>query len=575
MGFGVADVLPVPAPDRGDEGYLGQVVSILKGMLDRSAERTSRYSSVVEPALAAMESTAVTAVKHNADQYLVGYNKELASETSHAVQALTTYRSARDRLTGDTQKIRAATAGHMRMLNRQNTRLETLCHGQWHAHRWDSGNPSHLPHTHGNPHPSSGDVDEFHSLTRKRADTISDLAVQKKRWQTLQHHRSDIDHTITNALNSLTFKSMYSSGTTAVPGLPAMGAYVPTFPSVFDPSSSDDSDVNKLADYLQHATPEQVRFAWTHLITPDQQQTLINTQSIIVGNTNGIPLDVAVKANAITAGREAVKTQADIDKIEAQIDALDGKRGASVLYDQEAAMAARAATIARLKAELPGMKDKLTYLKEVHSGARHLARYDPKHDSIIEALGDYTKPTKNVIDYVPGTGASMDDFYNGHAQSFSDRMRKMLSGNTVAFVEKPGPWAAWVGVHSNASPQAMGNMGAKVAGFHNNAIMLEPNLKTATKTIIGHSAGHTIATSAEKDGAKYDHHISLSGSYDEPGWKPNKHTTYDHFQYHNDAINILDDAPELLNEMEAASVGAPTFQNNGGTQSAERAAWTI
>src|SRR5690606_29761599 len=70
-------------------------------------------------------------------------------------------------------------------------------------------------------------------------------------------------------------------------------------------------------------------------------------------------------------------------------------------------------------------------------GKVRLLAFDPAQDRLIEVVGDLNEGTKNIITSVPGTSASMNDFYENKTQKMGTAL---VSGHPdrVAFIWKDG-----------------------------------------------------------------------------------------------------------------------------------------
>lgn len=186
----------------------------------------------------------------------------------------------------------------------------------------------------------------------------------------------------------------------------------------------------------------------------------------------------------------------------------------------------------------PGIsEEERRYLERVVSGTVQLLVYDPEQDRIIEVLGDLTVLAENVITYVPGTAASMEEFYGGAHQQVGRYLEQNLDG-TVVFVYKDGPWAGWLpGERSNANPDSpfAQQRGDDLAYFQD-LVEREPLLAGGHSIGISHSWGTTAMTNSEKSGAHYDTMISLSGAYTSGSWTPHDGTNYYYLQYDADML---------------------------------------
>ncbi len=195
-------------------------------------------------------------------------------------------------------------------------------------------------------------------------------------------------------------------------------------------------------------------------------------------------------------------------------------------------------------ADRPDSDPEKRYLLSVIAGDRKLYLYDGSRDRIIEMIGNPDTATR-VITWVPGTTADMNGFYNGGQQAPAQYLT--TDGNTkgtptVAFVYKDGPWATFGSPwdqRSNANKAWMMDRSVDLAAFEK-GVRSDPHLNSAQHVILGHSAGLSIVTGAEVQGAHFDQVHSLSGSWIADGWKPQTGTQYHTYQRTFDAINTLD-----------------------------------
>jgi hypothetical protein len=134
----------------------------------------------------------------------------------------------------------------------------------------------------------------------------------------------------------------------------------------------------------------------------------------------------------------------------------------------------------------------------------------------------------------------------------------------VAFVYVDGPWASW-GLPwqdtSNANKDFAMDEGAQLTRFEE-GVRTDPSLAAAQHAAIAHSAGMSILSSAEVNGARYDQVSSLGGSWLQDGWGAETRTDYDHHQYGFDAINYLNpfyDTPAKNSDFTQHSYEASKF----------------
>ena len=113
-------------------------------------------------------------------------------------------------------------------------------------------------------------------------------------------------------------------------------------------------------------------------------------------------------------------------------------------------------------------------------------------------------------------------------------------GSTVAFVYKDGSWSSWLGPGANTNYVRLQELGGQVVDFQSEVIDREPSLKNASQVAVAHSAGMSVLSGAEIAGAQFDTVVSLGGAFALREWRPDPSTEYHHFQYDNDAINMID-----------------------------------
>lgn len=239
-----------------------------------------------------------------------------------------------------------------------------------------------------------------------------------------------------------------------------------------------------------------VAAAWLSLTTAERAQ-LIAEYPLLIGNRAGIPFVDRIDANRVTA--ELRLERNDLTRSERR------------------------------------------YLEEVTTGGRALVTYDPDNDRIVEVLGTLGPETERVITYVPGTGASLGGFYDGSTEPVAKYLVEQdRASHTAAFVYKDGPWANWDprSENGNSNPAFAETRGAEIAEFES-LIDREMAGGDALRIGIAHSAGFSALTGSEVAGAGYDHVVSLAGSWIADGWSPQPNTAYAHYQYGNDAINLL------------------------------------
>ena len=255
--------------------------------------------------------------------------------------------------------------------------------------------------------------------------------------------------------------------------------------------------------------PAQAVAQWWWRLTENQRQQLIAEVPLVVGNLAGVPLDSRVAANARSAEQFA---------------------NAEGISAQEAA-----------------------YWNRVAAGRVNLVVSDPGNSRIVEMIGEPGPDTARVITFLPGTMSQMKHFYAGSTQQVAQYLVTRSSGTSVAFVYKDGSWASWLGPGANTNYDRLQGLGGQVAEFQREVLGREPWVQEDSRVAIAHSAGMSVLSGAELSGAEFDTVISLGGAFALRDWRPDPGTDYHHFQYDNDAINMIDGGrlwtPHELNDV--------------------------
>lgn len=240
----------------------------------------------------------------------------------------------------------------------------------------------------------------------------------------------------------------------------------------------------------------EVESWWVQLSDRDKHK-LTTEAPLVIGNFNGVPLDVRIKANSISAK-----------------------------YFAEAAEMG---------------SEEASYWGKVSDGSVQLVVSDPVKSRIVEMLGEIGPETERVITYLPGTTSQMKHFYSGEVQQVSEYLVDRSKGTSVAFVYKDGSWVSWLGPGANTNYDRLEDLGTQVADFQGQVLAREPSLHGLPRAAVAHSAGMSVLSGTEIAGAKFDSVLSLGGAFTLSEWRPNPETSYHHFQYENDAINLIDD----------------------------------
>ena len=184
-------------------------------------------------------------------------------------------------------------------------------------------------------------------------------------------------------------------------------------------------------------------------------------------------------------------------------------------------------------ADVTALERELAYLRKTQGPEPEvqLYLYEPEADRIIEMIGSFDARTKNVVTYVPGTGTTMQDFFNDPptVQQIGSWSRdRGVNGDTVALVYKDGSFPP--SVAEAREPFVARWHGDRLAALQRG---LGPSYDASAvnEVAIGHSWGLTNVTSSEMSGAHYDHVVSLAGAGMTEEWRPQIDTTYTHYSY--------------------------------------------
>lgn len=255
--------------------------------------------------------------------------------------------------------------------------------------------------------------------------------------------------------------------------------------------------------------PAEAVAQWWWRLTESQRQQLIAEAPLVVGNLAGVPLESRVAANA---------------------------RSAEYFANAEGISAQEA-----------------DYWNRVAAGRVKLVVSDPGNSRIVEMIGEAGPDTARVITFLPGTMSQMKHFYAGSAQQVAQYLVTRSSGTSVAFVYKDGSWVSWLGPGANTNYDRLQELGGQVAEFQREVVEREPLLQGDSQVAIAHSAGMSVLSGAELSGADFDTVMSLGGAFALRDWRPDPGTDYHHFQYDNDAINMIDGGrlwtPHELNDV--------------------------
>lgn len=269
---------------------------------------------------------------------------------------------------------------------------------------------------------------------------------------------------------------------------------------------------------LQGKTPAQLRSWWDGL-TAEQRTAFIAQHPNLAGNTNGIPFEDRVRANAINA-QHRIDWLRNSDP-EPKFNPLIMAAGYPQMYaKQHEAWAAR--------------QEGKDYLQKVVDGKVKLVAYDTARSAIVEMVGDYEADTTTVVTYVPGTRTNEQSFYVGRPQSVPQWLvGSDPSQGTVAFVYKgtefPDGGFAEAFFDEAKSDDFVAATAPVLRDFQAAVELEKPS--GAQTVAIGHSWGLRNVTGSEVAGAHFDKVIALSGAAMPPGWTADPGTQYSSYTY--------------------------------------------
>ena len=249
---------------------------------------------------------------------------------------------------------------------------------------------------------------------------------------------------------------------------------------------------------LGDMSPAEVR-AWWRALSAGQRREFLEKRHWVAGNTNGIPFGDRMVANRLNA-EDYLRRHPDLERTDPE-----QHRYLSRVTDEFT------------DANGDGLDD---------DGRVRLISFDPGQDRIIEVVGDLNPNTTNIVNYVPGTAATMGGFYGGDTQKLAT---DIVAGHPerVAFVWKDGKFPPdlqpgdtdWVGNNSWAA-----QAGTSYTDF-NLALGFE-NPRSISVMSIEHSYGSSIGGYAESAGIHFDSRVALGGAGMTEKWVADPDTTY-------------------------------------------------
>ncbi|TWX40977.1 hypothetical protein ES689_06210 [Frigoribacterium sp. ACAM 257] len=300
-----------------------------------------------------------------------------------------------------------------------------------------------------------------------------------------------------------------------------------------------------LAELIAGASPEAVRRWWDSLallrpLAGDglsaAQQALVLAVPWLIGNLDGVPPPVRIRANAVTAAAQVAENQRMIDDIARH--PLDDPRARELIAELE-----RENVYLRGAAAVPP--------------TIQLYTYDRAADRIVEMLGEWpvAGAPERIYTYVPGTSAQMKDFWAGGSglQAFARRLMTQDDVDSVAFVYKDGRFP---GGGDQVFPAEKKNLVEALAQANSSSFARESGERLAAfragldvggaavgsppprSVGIGHSWGTANVLASELAGAHWDHAVSLAGAGAPQEWSGSPDTEYDSFRY-DDALGVV------------------------------------
>lgn len=292
-------------------------------------------------------------------------------------------------------------------------------------------------------------------------------------------------------------------------------------------------DYPSLVEELQSLTAAEVRAMWDAL-DANAQRNLREQFPDIIGNLSGIPLSVRKRANDVNMQIELEKLEKDYssEDISTRIQELQDKKSQDGRLGNDESTELR--TLLNKQARRQALRDMLE-----GDGA---ITFLPSENRVIAIAGDLTKSPDYVLTHVPGTNASTRSFANG---GIRDLTVDLVAGieeqgsSAVGFVVKDGDWPVFLGEDSSALHSVIENLGQAVNRLDED-LRVEDFSSDPKDVLIGHSAGVSIGSAAETQGAHYDEVVSLGGSFLVSSWESDPTTEYTHIQYDKDAINLVE-----------------------------------
>lgn len=275
-----------------------------------------------------------------------------------------------------------------------------------------------------------------------------------------------------------------------------------------------------LRTQLEQLDPSAIAQWWSHLADGEGSGSLSVRQEVLLrrfpglfGNLDGIPAAARVRAHQLRAPALLSATRAEIRRLERADPRGDAGR-------------------------LAFLRSEVAYLRRVRDGDAQLYLYDRDTSRIVEVLGTPRPGAQRAVTYVPGTFTGLDSFYRGDVQQVGSYLAQH-STDTVVFVYKDGPFPGEdpmglapkpLRIREANDPERVRAAGEQLRRFSEGA-RTDPVIGDLTQVGVGHSWGLVNLGASERDGARYDTVVSLSGAGLPAGWSAQPGTGYFDLSY--------------------------------------------
>lgn len=345
------------------------------------------------------------------------------------------------------------------------------------------------------------DEDVAWALSRWQ-EAVADHQDITRAWGVLVDDRESLDQYAAGRLDGV---PELDALRTRVPGANTSGAVIVAAALWADPAALVHAD-----DLAALGDASAVREVWDQL-TDAQRQWLVSSESSVIGNLDGIPIQFRAQANR-------VNMQAEI----ARIDRVLAAEGTSSINNQLRA----GETVDDLRAL---RKEYMHYLNSPQTVFDEngdpttvigvpVVVFDPESAAIatyrgpFDALGDVPAWIANVVIHVPGTGTTLAKF-----RGTDKRAVDLYKGASALIKDQgAGPTAvfAWAGGRFPQKLEAAHagfsrTLGPRLRDF---AAAVDTHPASSTLTVTGHSYGAAVVGIAEAKGLRADRIVYVSGA---------------------------------------------------------------